>query len=709
MSFVEGHWLWLAVPWWLGVGFCLRHQRSAFEWLERNVDPRFRSAFTGHRGASWRYHGWLLRVMGLLLIAAAAGPFLPGEGDELEVESPDVLLLIDASASMNAEDVKNLLLGQSEAPRSRFFAAKRLASALVDQMPNARFGLISYSGVATIQLPLTRDHGSVQEVLEALEIHNFYQSTGSNLRHVLEAVLPYALDRSSPLQVVLIGDGEIPGPRESKAEEDYGEIIDALARQEVAVHSVSIGSTAGENRLIFDFRDVVAGKEEKSVLRQFPTRRVDKHFSRISNATGGFFRPIDEDSVDENSVEDLVAAISDRGRSASSPSEDSKRDVTWVPVVGFLLLWLLERALPLARRPEPPNFELSAVGEEESVVGLRRSSGKNSSAAGPVIAALVLGLAGCGEQGLLDLAHRANEKGIDLDRSFRHGSALRQYEESRGFGLRTEVPTHNQARSLMLAERYAEAHELFQVALEIEPELVQALYNDGVNLFRWGVAERDPDDCHLERTLDLWQNARDRFASSLDASADKDLRASAGLNFSFVEKQIVEIERLIQNPPAACRSESSSEDSESEGGGGAEGDASQGGGQGEDEESSQGGGTGGSSNAEPESGEGDDSGQAAQAPPDPGQQDPPPEPPPGSPSEPQSEPQDGAGPGGGGSGGAQPEQQDAGLSPEQLEEIEGALARIAEQGNQDGHYHRRSEAEQFSKESWENPETELWW
>ena len=297
---------------------------------------------------------------------------------------------------------------------------------------------------------------------------------------------------------------------------------------------------------------------------------------------------------------------------------------------------------------------------------------------------VLLVVVGC--ESLRQRAHRENEHGITLDDLGRHSIAHPFYERSRAYGVKPQVPTYNLARSHALAGDHAEAHRLYQEALELSPEFTEAFYNDGVSLFRWGEAERDPRGCQLERTLDLWRNARRRFITARQLAEGTDLEAQAEANSVYVGERVEEVQELIRNPPPEClEPPPPPPPSPNEG---------------------QGGGGGEPPPEPPPSG----GGEPPPEPPPSGGQDPPPDPPPEPPPEPppaggggQTPPPPGSDPedpsqGGGG-----------GLSQEEQEEIQQALARIEEQRQEDGKFHRRSLPEQFPKEAWENPQVEIWW
>jgi len=659
----------LALPWWLVWLWFARLQRRAVAWVEGHVAPRFRRQLTVHDQRSLDWHLRLLLAMGLGLTVAAAGPVLMGEG-EAEGTEGELLLVIDASASMLASDVA---APETETPKNRLELARQLALGVVDRLDGYRFAVASFSGKAAFHLPLTPDRGLARSALEVLEVHTFYRNSGSSLTNALDAVLHYVDDTRPGLQVLLLGDGELPFP------ESYDAPLAALVEQRVPVHAVAVGTLAGEGRLIYDFRDVVAGKEPdaRRVLREYTTRRVDEHLERIARATGGRFavaggeREPGSGARTAPEVAEALAAAVEGLRAAGVPgrSKAAGRDLAHIPLGLFLLAFLAD-ALVIGRRtgPRRPAFDVAFLGSGRPPVRSRPSAGASALS---VAAALVLGglLGAARTADPVDepelLAHEANEEGIGLDGDGRYEEARVRYQRSIGIGVRPEIPTYNLARSLTLAGDFTEAHELYQRTLELRPELAEAHFNDGIALFRWGGSVRDPGDCDLARTRELWVAARGRFAGAAElADPGSELAAGARSNLKFVNDEIEAVDRLIAEPPDHCRAEAS-ESSSSGGGGGDQGSGANGGGEGGGGDQGAGGGG------------------------------------------------DGEGGGGGGEQGDQG-RGDGGAGPRPLdsserEEIGAALERLRDQGREEGKFHRRTGPEQFPKEAWESPDDEIWW
>jgi tetratricopeptide (TPR) repeat protein len=207
----------------------------------------------------------------------------------------------------------------------------------------------------------------------------------------------------------------------------------------------------------------------------------------------------------------------------------------------FLLAFLVE-ALVIGRRSGAPEFrfEIERLGRSAGVVLV-----------GTVVLA-VSALTGCGDS-TLERAHHANELGITEDAARSFGPARTSFERSIGFGEQAEIPTYNLGRTLIRAGSFSEAHEVLQRALELDPELIAAYFNDGIALYRLGREERDPRDCDLRRTRDLWLAARDRFELTIERAGENAALTEAGrANLTAMRAALTELERLIADPPPEC-------------------------------------------------------------------------------------------------------------------------------------------------------------
>ena len=111
------------------------------------------------------HRSWRVRIMHtpmllrcitfVLIIFALARPQTHNSWDNKSVEGIDIMLAIDVSTSMLAEDLKP----------NRIEAAKEVASEFISGRPNDNIGLTIFAGEAFTQCPMTVDHASLLNLL----------------------------------------------------------------------------------------------------------------------------------------------------------------------------------------------------------------------------------------------------------------------------------------------------------------------------------------------------------------------------------------------------------------------------------------------------------------------------------------------------------------------------------------------------------------
>ncbi len=101
----------------------------------------------------------LLRVaVFVLLVVALARPQTQNSWSNKSVEGIDIMLAMDVSTSMLAEDLKP----------NRIEAAKQVAAEFISGRPNDNIGLTIFAGEAFTQCPMTTDHASLLSLLQSV-------------------------------------------------------------------------------------------------------------------------------------------------------------------------------------------------------------------------------------------------------------------------------------------------------------------------------------------------------------------------------------------------------------------------------------------------------------------------------------------------------------------------------------------------------------
>lgn len=206
----------LAAGWWLW-----RWRR-----LHRIVT---RAPIVGERRGRWL--SLALFALALVLLAlAAARPQWGATEQALELSEFAVVIALDVSQSMAAEDV---------AP-SRFAAAQAEVRRLIDSRRGDRVGLVIFAGQPFLRFPLTRDHASALAVLDALQPGEALAPPGSNIAAAIEMSRDTLERAEAPGVLVVVSDGETHAGNAVAAAE-------AARQEDIQVFTVGVGTTDGAN------------------------------------------------------------------------------------------------------------------------------------------------------------------------------------------------------------------------------------------------------------------------------------------------------------------------------------------------------------------------------------------------------------------------------------------------------------------------------
>ncbi len=176
------------------------------------------------------------RMIRLALAASLAGIAIAGprwgmEQTVVRGEGIDVVLALDASLSMLAQD---------EAP-SRLERMKQEVRRLLAQSRGDRVALLAFAGRSYILTPLTVDEGAIELFLENLDPSVVGQAGSSLSRTIRQGTdLLAATDGGSDRALVVMSDGEVFEP-----DEDVREAAAAAAAAGISLVTVGFGTEAG--------------------------------------------------------------------------------------------------------------------------------------------------------------------------------------------------------------------------------------------------------------------------------------------------------------------------------------------------------------------------------------------------------------------------------------------------------------------------------
>ena len=219
----------------------------------------------------------LLRYAGLaFLIVALARPRTVLKEEEVKAEGIDIMMVMDLSSSMLAQDFKP----------DRLTVSKEMGNAFVDKRTYDRIGLAVFAGESFTQCPLTTDHRILKEFMSSIESGMLEDGTAIGMG-LASAVNRLKESEAESKVVILLTDGV-----------NNAGYIKPMTAAEIAkeigvkVYTIGVGSMGNAIAPISKRRD---GRFVYGVTRV----EIDEELlTEISNLTGGrYFRATDEESL----------------------------------------------------------------------------------------------------------------------------------------------------------------------------------------------------------------------------------------------------------------------------------------------------------------------------------------------------------------------------------------------------------------------------
>ncbi len=282
------HLLWL-IPLLAGFFALVRHRRRVR--LQRFAGHELLGRLVRSAGGERTVIRYVLFLLALtFIILAAARPMWGTRVNEVARRGVDVIIAMDTSLSMDAEDIKP----------SRLRKAKLEMTGLVDRLRGDRVGLVAFAGSAFVQCPLTLDHSAAKMFLDIMDT-GLIPRPGTALSRAISTSVEAFRSRERKYKVlVLLTDGE-------DHEGDPLAAAQAAAEEGVVIHTVGIGSPAGEPIPMRDERGNITGYK-KDRQGEVVTSRLDEEALRaVASTTGGLYVRATQGEVE---LDSLVAEIS---------------------------------------------------------------------------------------------------------------------------------------------------------------------------------------------------------------------------------------------------------------------------------------------------------------------------------------------------------------------------------------------------------------
>ncbi len=257
-------WLLLIIPL-IGLFIFMHRQRTAR--LARLISSSAWDTVIPGRRKKHGYRRTILRILALLCIGLAiTRPQWGSRWEEVKQRGLDIIVVLDTSKSMLAEDIKPNRLKQAQWAVRNF----------VKQLKGDRIGLIAFAGSSFLQCPVTVDYAAFTMMLDDLYA-GIIPRGGTAIEQALKtAADSFDAKSEADRAVILITDGE-------DHEGDPGRMAEQFRKENIKLFCIGVGTLSGE--LIPSNEGYTKDSQGRVVKSSLNEGLLEK----LARETGGFY------------------------------------------------------------------------------------------------------------------------------------------------------------------------------------------------------------------------------------------------------------------------------------------------------------------------------------------------------------------------------------------------------------------------------------
>ena len=275
--------------------------------------------------------------IGLLAVALARPQF----GTRVETvtrEGQDVMVVLDVSRSMTAEDLEP----------DRLSRAKIEVGRLIQRLQGDRIGLVAFAGDAFVQSPLTTDYGAAMMFLNAMDT-DMIDVQGTDLAHALSVAIEALSETPAGNRIIVaVTDGE-------DHEGGLASAMEQAAEAGVVIHAVGVGSPDGVPLPDFARDGTRRGFRRDDDGSVITTRLDETALQDMALRTGGRYYRL---GTPGDGLAELVEMIGGGGREMEA-RQITQFEEQYQIFLGLALALLILESLISTRKKSP-----RAIGEE---------------------------------------------------------------------------------------------------------------------------------------------------------------------------------------------------------------------------------------------------------------------------------------------------------------------------------------------------------
>lgn len=282
----------------LYIGIIYRQRKD----MSNFADPEFFNVLIPLYAPARRNLKFVLILLSLTsIIIALARPQFGSKLEEVKREGIEMVIALDVSRSMLAEDIKP----------NRLERAKQAITNVVNRMQDDKIGMIVFAGDAYTQLPITTDYISAKIFLSNINTE-IVSKQGTAIASAIDlGIKSFTQDAEASKVIVIISDGE-------NHEGDALEAAKRAAEKGIHIYTIGMGSPKGapvplsrrgraQSGFLKDRQgEVVISRMDPTMLKEIASVGGGKYYTASSGNVGLHNLYSDLNSLNKSEIESKV-------------------------------------------------------------------------------------------------------------------------------------------------------------------------------------------------------------------------------------------------------------------------------------------------------------------------------------------------------------------------------------------------------------------
>lgn len=264
----------------------------------------------------------------IFIIIGLADPQIGTRLEEVKREGVDIIIALDVSLSMQAEDI---------AP-NRLKKAKHEVARLIDMLQGDRIGLVAFAGMAHVQSPLTLDYSAAKLFLRMMDTNLIPQPGTAIGDAIKKATRAFNQKERKHKVLILITDGEDHDTKPIEAAEE-------AAKEGIKIYTIGLGSTQGVPIPLYDRGGNPAGFKKDRQGNVVTTKLDIATLQKIAYLTDGKYYISSAGETELSEIFDDINKMEKKELTSRQFAQYEDRFQIFVAIA--LILLIIETILPL--------------------------------------------------------------------------------------------------------------------------------------------------------------------------------------------------------------------------------------------------------------------------------------------------------------------------------------------------------------------------